>query len=194
MAVSKKQLAANRKNARKSTGPKTKAGKEIASRNSIKHGLYARSLLLNSPNVKENPTKYDTLLDSLSRDLQPRGAFEEFLVNKIANCIWRSQRAIMAESAHIVRQLDDVETNISRRSEGVGIIGGEGEDSLSPDDASRFGEYMLRMAAIPSIRAGERILRYSWRLDRELTRTFRMLGLLQKRRRSHSGNAKKRKL
>lgn len=37
--ATEKQIAANRANAKKSTGPKSAAGKERSSRNSIKHGL-----------------------------------------------------------------------------------------------------------------------------------------------------------
>src|SRR5437763_565656 len=35
------QLTANRRNARKSTGPKTEAGKHRSSKNAVKHGLLA---------------------------------------------------------------------------------------------------------------------------------------------------------
>jgi hypothetical protein len=37
--ATKRQIAANRRNARKSTGPRSRAGKERASRNSYRHGL-----------------------------------------------------------------------------------------------------------------------------------------------------------
>jgi hypothetical protein len=37
--ATEKQIAANRANAKKSTGPKSVTGKETSSRNSIKHGL-----------------------------------------------------------------------------------------------------------------------------------------------------------
>lgn len=40
------QIEANRTNAKKSTGPKSSAGKEIASQNSIKHGLLAKALVV----------------------------------------------------------------------------------------------------------------------------------------------------
>ena len=35
------QIAANRRNARKSTGPKTGQGKRASARNAVKHGIYA---------------------------------------------------------------------------------------------------------------------------------------------------------
>ncbi len=44
--MSPKALEARRKNAQKSTGPKTEEGKRAASRNSWKHGLYASSFIL----------------------------------------------------------------------------------------------------------------------------------------------------
>ena len=37
--LSEKQIAANRQNAKKSTGPRTISGKQRASRNSFRHGL-----------------------------------------------------------------------------------------------------------------------------------------------------------
>jgi len=39
--ATEKQIAANRRNALKSTGPKTEAGRQIVSRNAITHGLSA---------------------------------------------------------------------------------------------------------------------------------------------------------
>jgi len=41
--ISDKRLAANRENAKKSTGPRTPAGKERSSRNAVKHGFRASS-------------------------------------------------------------------------------------------------------------------------------------------------------
>ena len=43
--TSKPQLKANRSNAKKSTGPKTKAGKSIASSNAVKHGATAKHFI-----------------------------------------------------------------------------------------------------------------------------------------------------
>jgi hypothetical protein len=43
--TSKPQLTANRSNAKKSTGPKTKAGKLISSSNAVKHGATAKQFI-----------------------------------------------------------------------------------------------------------------------------------------------------
>ena len=49
--ASERQIAANRRNARKSTGPRSSAGKRRTSRNSYRHGLTAR-LTLSSKRAK----------------------------------------------------------------------------------------------------------------------------------------------
>ena len=55
------QIAANLANSQKSTGPKSADGKARSSRNSFKHGLYSKHLVL--PN--EDPAELDQLRASL---------------------------------------------------------------------------------------------------------------------------------
>ncbi len=43
--ASEKQIAANRQNARKSTGPKTDAGKQRSRQNAFRHGLTAQTVI-----------------------------------------------------------------------------------------------------------------------------------------------------
>ena len=56
-----RQVEANRENAKKSTGPKTAAGKAKVSSNPIKHGLLAQAALLPS----EDEEAFDSFADDL---------------------------------------------------------------------------------------------------------------------------------
>ena len=95
--ASKRQIAANRRNARKSTGPKTPEGKRVSRMNALKHGVSARSLLLDW----EDPDEFDTFGQCLRRDLAPEDAAEEMLVEKIIQLGWRLERGSRAETAAI---------------------------------------------------------------------------------------------
>jgi len=44
--ATKKQIAANRRNAKKCTGPKSPQGKATSSMNNLRHGLRARTIIL----------------------------------------------------------------------------------------------------------------------------------------------------
>lgn len=78
---SPRKIAANRRNAKRSTGPKTSAGKVMSSWNSTRHGLLSKRL----PAIYgQNKKQYARLLTSLQRYLEPDGTVEEVLVEKIA--------------------------------------------------------------------------------------------------------------
>ena len=83
---SRRKIEANRKNAKKSTGPKTSSGKATSSWNSMRHGILSKRL----PSLYgQSKRRFTRLLISLRRDLEPVGALEEVLVEKIAQEYWR---------------------------------------------------------------------------------------------------------
>src|SRR5579864_6204351 len=69
-----------------------------------KHGILASALLINDPTA-EDFAEFQTLLSDLDRDLAPVGKLEEMMVERIAACWWRLQRALRFESAAITRAL-----------------------------------------------------------------------------------------
>ena len=154
MPKSKKQTVANRLNAQKSTGPKTEEGQKISSQNATKHGFYSKDIIIKSPNLTENHDDYENLVVSLFNEFQPVGEFQEQLVFKIANCLWRSRRVIRAETACINERLED---NIKYDS------------TLDPN-----------ISTIPIDFYAKLFLRYEMRLDRQLTRCYQMLTHNQK--------------
>jgi len=68
--TTEKQIAANRENARLSTGPRTEAGKAAPSTNAVKHGLTGRFVIL--PGQQE---AFDELEAGLRGSLLPSGRF-----------------------------------------------------------------------------------------------------------------------
>jgi len=107
MKTTDKQIAANRVNALKSTGPTTEVGKVISSRNSLKHGLLAKEVVITAGAGTENREEFDVLLTDLTSQFKPEGTLEEMLVEKIAVAYWRLRRAHRYEVGLLRQELDD---------------------------------------------------------------------------------------
>ncbi len=107
--ATEKQIAANRRNAQRSTGPATPAGKLITRLNSLKHGLAARLNVL----PFESQADYDHLEQSLLAELQPQNLAHVLLVKRFAQKQWLIQRLANTETAWLNLLYED------RRLEGV---------------------------------------------------------------------------
>src|SRR3954452_4260499 len=90
-----KQIAANRRNAQKSTGPKTEEGKSKSRLNALQHGLGA----IHVPLPHEDPNELPHILAGLMETYQPANAQEQMLVHNIASGYLRMQRASRFEAA-----------------------------------------------------------------------------------------------
>ena len=91
---SSKQIAANRQNSLRSTGPKTAEGKQISAQNASKLGIFSRELLLPS----ESATELQMLARAIRADLKPEGAVEFALVEVIVSALWRLRRFLRIEN------------------------------------------------------------------------------------------------
>jgi hypothetical protein len=86
--TSEKKAEANRRNALKSTGPKTPEGKAAVRLNALKHGLLSQAVLL--PGEDEEALR--ELGQNLKVELQPVGELESLLVDRIIASYWRLRR------------------------------------------------------------------------------------------------------
>ena len=94
MSVSNLQLAANRKNAAQSTGPRTPEGKKRSSLNALRHGLTGQVVVMPNDDLK-------TYLDFIQRyvkDLSPATEPEKQLAQDMANSQWRLNRSTSVEN------------------------------------------------------------------------------------------------
>ena len=79
------QWAANRRNAQRSTGPRTEEGKQASSRNAMRHGAYARPHPVPRGILAEDPDEVQGFFDAVVEELAPRDAQEQALARRIAN-------------------------------------------------------------------------------------------------------------
>ncbi len=164
--TSPKQLEANRRNAQRSTGPRTPAGKARVKFNALRHGLLAKSVILpiRPPEAdSEKRSHFDALLAQLIDELKPVGILEDMLVEKIAVSYWRLRRALRAEAGEICDNI----RNFRRY----------------PYDADPA------TLALPSSRNTLKIVRYQNAIERQLHRAITQLQRLQEHRCLSHANA-----
>jgi hypothetical protein len=90
-----KQIEANRSNALHGTGPRTADGKARSSRNALTHGLTAQEIVIPGEDV----AAYRSFEQQLIEDLQPNGACELELVERLVTTYWRLRRIPRFEAA-----------------------------------------------------------------------------------------------
>src|ERR1700722_15915987 len=89
-----RQIEANRRNARLSTGPTTEEGKSKSRRNAIRHGLTAETVI----DALEDADDYAAFELAVTSDYDVRTAVERELVLRLASLLWRLRRATAIES------------------------------------------------------------------------------------------------
>ena len=83
--ITEKQLAANRRNAQRSTGSKTEEGKKIAALSARRHNLTGQVTAMTDADRIMHDAFSATILESLA----PEGALETQLAQRVATDSWR---------------------------------------------------------------------------------------------------------
>src|SRR5437764_7491813 len=92
--TSYRQIEANRRNALRSTGPKTEVGKEASRRNAVRHGLTAETVI----GELEDAEDYRAFEAAITADYDAQSAIERELVLRLASLLWRLRRATTIET------------------------------------------------------------------------------------------------
>lgn len=92
--TSLRQIEANRRNSKKSTGPKTDEGKKRSRRNAIRHGLCAETVI----EILEDVEDYKAFEAAIIADYDAQTAVERELVLRLASLLWRIRRATSIET------------------------------------------------------------------------------------------------
>ncbi len=91
------QILANRRNAQKSTGPRSRQGKAAVSQNAFKHGLTARQAIISS----ESQAEFDLYCERMLNELAPVSPMESMLAERIVALSWRLKRVCRIQNQTI---------------------------------------------------------------------------------------------
>jgi hypothetical protein len=201
--ISYRQIEANRRNALKSSGPKTEAGKQVSRRNAVRHGLTAETVL----SALEDAEDYKAFEAAITADYDAQSAVERELVLRLASILWRLRRAttmetglfeIQAQQLHDYRQNRQLFSNsrelihtMFRRAESasgdaasldaVSNIEALSDSGMKADaTAVEFARCFLRLANLPNF-ALDRLSRYEATLWRQAGQILQALEILDRR-------------
>ena len=123
-----RQFEANRRNALRSTGPRTEEGKRRSRRNAVRHGLTAETVIASLEDAKD----YRAFEASVIADYDGQTAVERELVLRLASLLWRLRRATAIET-----QLLDIQAEALRKG------GHQFDDSPQPQSTSYCSAHHL---------------------------------------------------
>ena len=185
--ATKRQIAANRRNARRSTGPKSAAGKAASSANALRHGLSAaRAVVL----PDEDADAYERLRQGVLADLDPANTLQEALALRIVVLLWRLDRAARLEAELFVHgrlpvQRKEVEASAMRETAAAGLTAllgkadagrrearFEARRSIDADIRAQAPSAQVLVERQESAKAFDRLARHEATLQRALNRTL----------------------
>lgn len=176
------KVEANRRNAQRSTGPKTSAGKNRSSKNALRHGLTAEIALL----PDEALEIFESFESRLRGALNPVGDLEEFLVDRVVQAAWRLRRLGRVEAGLYTWRYFDVERDRTRANDWKARYGDD--RSLEEAQASKRRdkpETTLGRGFAEEVAQGDafsKLSRYETALERSLYRALHEVQRLQAQR------------
>ena len=103
--ISIKKIKANQRNAQKSTGPVSIAGKSWSRRNSVKHGLFAIDVVT----LGENKLQFEEFNKQLIKELKPIDMLSMQIANKIVYTAWNLRRCVKIQSGLLAYEIQTYE-------------------------------------------------------------------------------------
>jgi hypothetical protein len=128
-----RQIEANRRNALRSTGPKTEEGKRQSRRNALRHGLTAETVI----DGLEDSEDYREFEAAVIADYDARTAVKRELVLRLASLLWRLRRIIAIET-----DLLRIQSEIVRERRAT-LAGPTVDDELNTDSSALSSTFVF---------------------------------------------------
>ena len=144
---SQKQIDANRRNAEKSTGPRTPEGRAAVRLNALTHGLTASDIVLSS----EDDAPFEELLEATLAEFDPQTPTEQTLVEQLVCAAWRLRRVRGLEQGIFENRLCETSDHMEQTYQ-------------EPNPSLRLGHIFLKDASGPA--ALTALSRFEGRIER----------------------------
>jgi len=170
------QVVANRRNAEKSTGPRTPEGKAAVSQNAVKHGLLAGHDVIRG----EDREEFELYREELFWELNPAGTMQSRLAERVVSLAWRLRRAERIQNEAFDALLaKNVPSPLARLTQS---LRSKGADQPPDDPDGCDGDLTLGRTVVRDFansRVLDRLLMYERRIESSLYRTMNELRKLQ---------------
>jgi hypothetical protein len=184
---SEAKIQANRRNAEKSTGPKTEEGKAVVAQNAVKHGLLGRHDVVSW----EDQGEFEQHRGKVLGELAPAGVMETILAERVVSLTWRLQRAQRMQT-EAMNYLTADRTQDKSLATLLKALAQKNKPASRGDSQTR-GQYAIGRSLCEDWANDlvlDRMLMYERRLESSLFRTSAELQRLQLMRRLEEGDAK----
>ena len=166
--ASAKQIAANQRNARKSTGPRNT---HLTRDNAMKHGLLAAGI------TELDRQDYPALYQQLVEHYRPEGPIETWLVERIGLLMVRLQRAARVDSDFVAWR---IKQNEQTRVFSNVLAGIEFPDAAAGEHSDNGHSYPITTSDVRIL--NDSLGRYETSLERKLYNAMHELERLQRKR------------
>ena len=178
--TSEAQIIANRRNAQKSTGPRTNEAKSAISQNAVKHGFSASQDVISS----ESQADFDQYRDQLLAELDPASPMESMLAERIVSLSWRLKRIYSIQNQTIdALNADNTPSPLAKLTKSLLFKGQNPPQEDTSESATALALGRLAVRDFSNARVLDHLLMYERRIEHSLYRTlleFQRLNLVKK--------------
>ncbi len=160
LPLTERRLAANRRNARRSTGPRSPEGKAKVARNPIKHGFFVAPEKWSPAQFRD----FEKLREGLREEFAPQSGFEEGCVATVAASYVRMAALLRWENIAALKYHQQCERELEEQIAAADA----GEASRLKAHREHLRGAGLWRPTLPGPRETTAIIRYTGRLDRTI--------------------------
>ena len=175
--ATERQIEANRRNAARSTGPRTDEGKQASRLNAIKHGLLADTAFVPSLDKEEEWKQFRA---DLLESLQAEGGLESLLAERVIAGAWRLARVGRYERDEITKEIEKQQARKDLEARYAGRLALQG--GLAEIAKAAVAGSDTRLPQLPELATLAQIARYEGHLHRQLMQCLHELQRVQARR------------